>query len=235
MNINIKTEFNNQYLGIGKQRFKALFSMGNSCSIFRKNENKPFPFYECVSFIEHNCVMPEDVLTDIIYEMRSGSSLPLIYGDFLCIRINGACLTYMFCGFNNSNSFAAVDFPLLDAEKEYIIKQIHKKNMVLDILLGKALSIKDLVPSEQFFCIQKETYMQKSSKILSEYNIYKYHKNCIECINPNGNAFFDLNNILFYFYNVIKSDSSCILLYERKELEMIKDHYDLYMRVAYGA
>ena len=232
-----------EYFGISKNRYKVLFSLESTYSVFRK-ERKGFEIsknYECIRIYNHDCDCPADVLVDILFQLRSGDFIDLALDDLIIICIGGSLFPYTFCGMSRSGQddvnrvFVPFDASFFLSEKTELIGYLHEHNMLLDMLSETIFSVSSLPKKCDFFGIQKETYRKGSPSIISEYSIYKLHKRRIIEINPNGNPFYDLKNTFLYFLNKYRSD--CVLLYNRRELEMIKDYMDICscMRIVYGA
>lgn len=231
-------------IGVSKERYKMLFAFDNSYGVFRKTVEEGEDIssnYELIYFADHNCVLPVDVLLDIIFSLRT-DSFDLCPNDVVCIRVNGQLNSYRFCGIQSWNAddifenFLPIEDFLLKEQKD-IINRLHKEARVLNILDGSTLSIKDAVLNKySFYGIEKEMYpsSNKKNRIISEYNIYSLENNAIHKVNPNGNPFFALKNALFFFYKKCNGKNSSVLLFDRKELEMIKDYWDLKQESVYG-
>ena len=127
--------------------------------------------------------------------------------------------------------------PVFLDEKEDIIKKLHKDGYVLDVLNGNTFSVKDdeNIAKYSFYGIEKESYPLKSLKTVAEYSVYSLEDDQIRRVNPNGNPFYDLKNALFFFFRKCKGKCPSILLFNRKELEMIKDYSDFKTGFAYEA
>lgn len=75
--------------------------------------------------------------------IRAGK-IDLKVNDVVSIKMNGFTSSYRFCGLlQKENDFIlAPDF--LVKEREYYIKQIHEKNMVLSVLDAKIIPMNEL-------------------------------------------------------------------------------------------
>ena len=236
-------------IGISKRRYQIMFSLHNSFGVMRKKEDCQLNNslgYECIYYSDHDCVYPREVLIDILFRLRSGDCNILMFGDIVSVSVNGVLHSYQFLGVKSWNpenieqTFVSLGTDFFKEEKKAIISKLHKKGMVLDLLDGAAISIKDegILRSYEFYGIEKEVYhiKSKSFKIdtISEYSIYKLKNNKIVKANPGGTSFYDLRNALFYFLKKYHKEHFSVLLFNRKELEMVKDYYDLRAGLPYG-
>jgi hypothetical protein len=234
-------------MDVSDNRYKILFSFENAYAVFHKKKSvdaKSSLEYECVYYENHDCVFPGEVLIDIMFRIRSGDFQCLRQGDILCVRVNGQLLSYIFCGIQSWNpqdvysNFAPFSSQCFTEEKKNIIYSLHKKGTVLDILSGTLIPIhdNDKLLKYHFFGIEQEDYSIKALNMVSEYSVYCLEKNQITKINPNGNPFYDLKNAMFFFLNKCRANNQpSVLLFNRKELEMVKDCLDLKFGSAYEA
>lgn len=238
---------NTEYkIGVSANRYNILFSFENAYAVFHKKDGCDTGTsldYECTYYENHDCVFPGEVLVDILFRIRSGDFKWLCQGDILCVRVNGRLLSYGFCGIQSWNpsevfsDFTPLDFCYFSEERENIINNLHKDGMVLDVLNGTIIPItnNDKVRKYNFYGIEKETYPIKTQSMVSEYSVYSLENNRILRVNPNGNPFYDIKNALFFFLNKCKGSHPSVLLFNRKELEMVKDYLDLKPGSAYEA
>ena len=225
-------------IGISKERYKLFFSMENSYGIFRLKDNtedyKSYN-YECVNFFDHDCVFPSEVLIDILLHMRSGNYLFILPGDIVSICINGILYSYRFCGVTSWNPdniedvFEDMGTSFFNSEKKKIINRLHESGMVLDVLKGNVISLKEKSDLKRynFYGIEKETYSFKPFNFVSEYNIYRLKDGKITNINPNDSSFYNISHVLLYYMKRCQNEKYSVLLFNRKELEMIKDCMDI--------
>ena len=234
-------------IGISKRRYQIMFSLNNSFGVMRKKEDSNLCNslgYECIYYANHDCVYPREVLIDILFRLRSGDCDVLMFGDIVSVNVNGILHSYQFLGVkswdpeNIEQTFVALGTDFFKEEKKEIISKLHKNGMVLDLLDGTAISIRDegILKNYEFYGIEKEIYHIKSFNInmISEYSIYKLKNNKIVKANPGGTSFYDLKNALFYFLKKYHKEHFSVLLFDRKELEMVKDYYDLRAGIPYG-
>lgn len=225
-------------LEVPYKRYKILFSFDNAYAVFHKKDDSDgnsSSDFDCTYYANHNNVFPGEVLVDVMYRIRSGDFQWLESKDIVCVRVNGQLLSYRFEGIQSWNpkevfsNFTPLGSRFFQEEKEDIIKKLHKNGMVLDVLTGSIISLKDddELSKCDFYGIEKEAYPIKALSMISEYSVYSLEGDRIIRVNPNGNPFYDLKNALFFFLKKCKGKRSSILLFNRKELEIIKDHMDL--------
>ena len=154
--------------------------------------------------------------------------------DVVCIRINGQlfCYRYIkpvrsFTHFNANDSFILVP-GFLSEELEDYMTQIHASEHVLSVLDGKLLSLNDEKINNLFmFCIENEVSYMPNGALSFGFSVYCFQDHNIVNIDPGETPFLSLNNAFYYYKRSCGLTSNSILLYNRYELEMVKDHCDL--------
>jgi hypothetical protein len=217
-----------------------LFSFENMYGIFRpqtENNNKPkkSEYYELKYVRSHDSVVPDDVLKDILYLVRSGE-ITMLINDIVSIKINGTISDYRYLGYRSKNpeqSFNnfAVTKGFLTDEKKYYILNLHKSNKVLSVLDGKVYSVNDSrLSTRTFFCIDREVFQSpdRAAQITSDYFLYTLQNFNIKEVNPYRKPFGTVKHALYYYFKNQKSNADAILLLNRHELEMVKDYCELH-------
>lgn len=227
-------------LGFDKERFKMFFSFDSIFGIFRSREKMGFTeeSSECdlLSVKMHNCVVPFDVLRDIIFLHRSGL-LQLERNDVVCVRINGFITNFRYNGRTIDDPSKVESYfrqikGFTKKEKAEYVEQIHSENKVLSVLDGKTYSLEMLNGSEcTLYAIDSEFFFrEKNGYVVADYSLYKLDHNEIRTENINCKPFQMIKNALFYFQKDIhagKKKKNVILLLDRKELEMVMDYSQL--------
>lgn len=225
-------------IGMSIKRYNLLFLLNNSFGFFRLKNNDDLNNslnYDCIYYREHDCVIAEDVLIDIMLHMRSGDEVDLVVGDIIAIRINGILYSYRFCGISSWNlnqieeNFENIGTVFFKKEVKRLIKNLHSNSRVLDVLKGQTIPLtkKDDLKKYNFYGIEKEDYSFSTIDFVTEYNIYKLYNGQIVNANPNESSFYNIDNVMFYYLKNYKDEKLSVLLYGRKELEMIKDYIDI--------
>ena len=233
-------------IGISKNRYQLLFSMENAYGILKKKADvdaETSKDYECVRYSNHDCVYPTEVLVDIMFRMRSGEKTCIEPEDIVCVCVNGLLYTYRFFGVVSwdpediEDNFKSLGTDFFSEEKKEIVEKLHKHGLVLNVLGGSVIALKDepTLRKFNFYGIEKEIYPFKPFNMISEYSIYKLKNDKITKVNPNGTSFYDIKNALYFFLKKCKGESTSILLFNRRELEMIKDCFDIKIGSAYGS
>ena len=225
-------------IGISKERYKLFFLMEDSFGIFRPKENvvvRDSKNYKCIYFQNHNCVSAQEVLLDILFSVRSGNELDIIPGDVVSVCVNGIIYSYKFIGFISLNpnkldvNFEKLGTEFCSNEKQHLVNHLHKNGMVLDVLKGKVIHLKDKrdLKKYSFYGIENETYSFRPFNFIFKYNIYKLKAGKILNVSPNTSSFYNIRNVLVYYLKNCQSEKYSVLLFDRKELEMIKDYIDI--------
>lgn len=212
-----------------------LFSFDNVYGIFRgmsgtdKNNSRN---YELIRYLEHTSLAPDDVLKDIIYMIRAGE-ISLEINDVICIKINGAFASFRYSGMKYQNiefasrNFLVVQKFLID-ELQWYISRLHRENRVLSVLDGRTFSVNEIDARKQtLYCIDNETFRSAERAITSDYFLYVLKNSVIKESNPYPRPFISIKHALYYFFKYRSKNADALLLYNRHELEMIKDHSEL--------
>lgn len=233
----MKTMFdsNKKSFDVENERYQMLFSFDNVYGIFRSangaNEYNS-QNYELIRFLYHTSLAPDDVLKDIIYMIRAGEFF-LNINDVICIKINGAFSSFRYLGMKYqdieyaSKNFIEVQKFLVDELQRYILT-LHQENRVLSVLDGRTYSIDDFDGKTNIlYCIDNETFRSSERAITSDYFLYVLKNSDIKVSNPYPRPFISIKHALYYFYKYRNKNTNAILLFNRYELEMVKDHSEL--------
>ena len=222
--------------GISETRYMMLFAYENVYGIFRPKrfmaDLNDSNYYDLKNFTVYENDSPDDVLRDIVFLARAGK-IELHFNDIIVIKLNGYVISYRFCGsinkYGDKSRFIKIpDF--LKKEKEAYISNIHRKNMVLSILEGQLYYINSLdLDTYNFYCIDQETYgpTDCAGNVMTNYSLFMLHGLNIKNITPHVSPFVMLNNALYYFYKNREKNKSSLLLYDKNEMELLKDHIEL--------
>ena len=222
---------------IPEARYVMLFSYENVYGIFRAekfiDELDDSSGYDLKSFTIYENDSPDDVLKDILYLVRAGK-LQLFFNDVICIKLNGFVISYRFCGSRDNRELDSSRFvkisDFLKKEKETYISCIHKENMVLSVLEGQLYHISSFDVNEyNIYCIEQETYgpADRSGNVMTNYSLYALRGNVIQNITPHTQPLVMMNNALYCFYKNRKKDKSSLLLFNKRELELLRDYIEL--------
>lgn len=222
---------------IENNRYQMFFSFENVYGIFRSNNKMKFAksSIECelIFLNPHDCVLPNDLLLDVLYLYRSGK-LALQRNDVVSIRINGHVSNFCFNGRKvksidsvSMNFYEIKDF--IDQERTAILNDIHSNNKVLSVLDGYIYSIESMnINKYCLYAIDSEVFRKEGSGfIMSDYSLYKLDGDEIKTDNLYCKPFQMIKNALYYFNRDIKEKRKTLLLLNRYELEMIMDYYQL--------
>ena len=222
---------------ISEARYAMLFSYENIYGIFRPREfikdTNDSKYYDLESFIVYENDSPDDVLKDIIY-MVYARKIKLLFNDVICIKLNGFVISYRFCGSMNHHKLDESRFivipDFLKKERETFISVLHKENMVLSILEGLLYNIASFdLKKYKVYCIDQESYgpADYSGNVITNYTLYTLKGNIIQNMNPTTRPFVMVSNALYFFYKSRKKDKRAVLLFDKKELELLRDHVEL--------
>lgn len=225
---------------ISDLRYQMLFSFDNMYGIFRPQTEKDTNpeesgHYELKYVRKHDSVVPDDILKDLLYLVRAGE-ITMLINDIVSIKINGAITDYLFLGFRSKNpeqsfnNFAVTKGFLTDEKTNYILN-LHKSNKILSVLDGKVYSVDDSrLKKKTFFCIDNEVFQSqdRAAQITSDYFLYTLKNFNIREVNPYKKPFGTIGHALYYYFKNQKSNANAMLLFNRHELEMIKDYCDLH-------
>ena len=153
--------------------------------------------------------------------------------DVICIKINGAFSSFRYLGMKYqdieyaSKNFIEVQKFLVDELQRYILT-LHQENRVLSVLDGRTYSIDDFDGKTNIlYCIDNETFRSSERAITSDYFLYVLKNSDIKVSNPYPRPFISIKHALYYFYKYRNKNTNAILLFNRYELEMVKDHSEL--------
>lgn len=220
-----------------KNRYRMLFSFENVYGIFRAKSKMDFAksSMECeLVFLDyHDCVIPSDLLLDILYFNRSGK-LNLQRNDVVSVRINGCVSNFCFNG-NKVTGFesALMNFyevkGFINQERTVFLNDIHRSNKVMGVLDGYLYSIENMdINRYCFYAIDSEVFRKEGNGFIrSDYSLYKMDENGIKADNLYCRPFQMIKNALYYFSRDAKGKRKALLLLNRYELEMIMDYYQL--------
>lgn len=216
-------------------RYAMMFSYENLYGIMRAGEfvkdADKSRYYNLISLDIHKNVRVDDVLLDICFYEKSGK-LSLNINDIICIRISGKLFAYRYMHKPQNTSidldcFSPVEDFFDDEINEYI-RQIHEEDYVLNIPDGKLYSINDKdFKNKHVFCIEGEQFKNAKNYINYTFSLYGLFGFSIKNMDPYGRPFISLSNALYFFNRDKGKDRQSLLLLNRKELEMLKDHYEL--------
>lgn len=231
------------------KRFSFIYGFDNAALVFHSIKGElsvDSVDYEEILYYEHNCSTPNDVLLDFTALCNSIDDPVIHPNDVLGVKVNGVAICYRFLGFRGkgkslevSNSF--VEIPeFIKNEKEHYIRKLHRDNKVLSILDKKEYSIDEIdMDKYTLYAIEGEVYriLPKDSRefVTMDYSIYKYVDSEIININPHHKPFLEVRVALMYFLGLNaafkKKDANnkkeSLLLLNKKELNILKDYYQL--------
>lgn len=216
-------------------RYAILFSYENVYGLFRPKETVKYHLnssdYELISFDTHNSNFEGDVLTDLCF-LVSANKLNIRINDVICIRSNGRLFSYLYIKkLKGISDYSDCFMKIKDFFKDEIygyLDRIHNESRVLSVLDGKILSISDPnLRKSRVYCIERETFDHKTSCLTSNYSMFGLFDKDIRNINPGGLPFVSLKNAIYYYNKNRKKGQSGLLLFNRRELEMIKDYGQL--------
>lgn len=229
-------EYFTDVFGISESRYKLIFTYENVYGIFRPKRFMADPsdsnYYDLESFTIYENDSPDDVLRDIVFLTRA-DRIKLRFNDVIAIKLNGFVISYRFCGSINKHEDKSRFVKVTDffkKEKESYVSYIHRENMVLSILEGELYHIHSLdLNKHTFYCIDQETYgpADCAGNVLTNYSLFTLRRTVIQDVNPYNRPFVMLDNALYYFYKNQKKNQSSLLLYDKNELESLKDHMEL--------
>jgi len=217
-----------------KARYELFFSFQNLFAVFRmkKDENKldqsqegEIVFSERISSSD-----PEGVLKDILFLARL-ERIDLRINDVVVLRYNGQVKSYRFRGISGKNTTVKESFVLIcdfiREEKQEFLTNIHGENRVLSVLDGRILHLSNINLDKTIPCaIDGKTFESSGETIMSDYSLYVYDNNIVHIIDPEQRPFMQIN-VALLFFNQMKYKKQPLLLLNRKELEMIRDFYQL--------
>lgn len=223
-------------------RFEFMFGFENVYAIFRCDRqcmlSSNSADYEITHLSYHACGNVKDVLKDCLFYSNYGS-LDLKLNDVLGIRINSYVTFYRFLGLrysdmeNSDKNFEEIP-RFAHNEKNLYLRMAHQNGYVLDVLEQRPVSLCDFDPNRtMYYAIDAESYNYKSNGwkkhifIVSDFSLYCIKNFEIKNVTPK-NPFLEIRNVLYYFLRLkAASDLTTVLVYNRKELAMIRDYYML--------
>ena len=235
------SEVYSEKISIDETRYKLLFSFENAYGIFRfyndDHNIRDSRAYKLISYQKINHPLsPSDILEDVFLLCKT-NKLKLNQNDVICIKLNGEVVSYRFLGFRGKNincidpAFSRLD-KFIDAECDDILSRLHKQNRVLSVLDGKSYNIENLDLSKlKLYSIARENFgslanFSSAKNGFSEFSIFALDDLSIKRVDIYKKPFFSLRNALFSFQKMFGSQKKSLLLFDRKELEMIKDYYE---------
>lgn len=216
-------------------KYAMMFSFENIYGVFRpkKKATTDSREYDLIMYDYHNNNSPGDVLVDLCFFVLSDKN-QLRMNDIISIRVNGKLFCYRYIkkiGANFQSSvfecFELVPNFLFDEISDYL-KQIHSEGCVLSILDGRILFVHDLLNCH-VYCIKSDVSYYTNGSSSFYYSVLCLFKSVVSNINPGGFPFISLNNAFYHYKKCCNKNVSSILVYDRYELEMIKDYYELYL------
>lgn len=220
---------------VSSARYAFLFSFENIFGLFRLKKSAKNPEssmeYDLLSFAVHHSNYEEDALIDICLSVMAGK-YDIEINDIFGLRINGKLYSYRYVKRLKTlqtirESFVRVD-DFFSKETEYYINRIHNDQMVLSVLDGclYPVSSKDFLKN-RVFCIENENFNRVKGPISSNYSMYGLYGKDIKNLNPGNFPFVSLKNAIYFFNKKKRKEKSSMLLFNRLELEMLKDHFQL--------
>lgn len=216
-------------------RYAFLFSFENIHGLFRAKDLAlnldASTYYELLSYEVHKSNFVEDAIIDICLAILAGK-IEILINDVIGIRINGRLYAYRYIKKLKNlqeyeESFTKIE-GFFDEERESYIDRIHDENMVLSVLDGRLFSVSaSEFTHNRVFCIEHESFVHKKGPVNSNYSMYGLFDKDIKNINPGNFPFVSLNNAIYFFNKKKRKEKSSMLLYNRKELEMLKDYFQL--------
>ena len=230
-----KDEYFMDKFNVSSARYAMMFSFENLYGIMRAGEfvkdADKSRYYELVSCDIHKNVRTDDVLLDICFYEKSGR-FSLSVNDVICIRISGKLYAYRYMRKPQNTSIDLDCFTLIenffDDEINDYIRKIHSAGYVLNIPDGKLFSIKDKeFKNKHVCCIEGECFENSKNYINYTFSLYGLFGLSIKNMDPYGRPFISLSNALYFFNRDKGNDKQSLLLLNKKELEMLKDFYEL--------
>lgn len=224
-----------EYLNIPSARVALLYSYENIYGLFRpKKYVKDYDnslYYELISYEAHKDSLAEDVLLDLCILIKAGKT-SIEVNDVVCIRLNGKLVSYRYIckpagKIKDIDCFIRIQGFMKEEWQSYI-ERIHKDNKVISVLDGQLLSVDNSnLKNKRIYCIDEEVFMHEKKFVNNAFTLYGLDGCSIKSLNPGGRPFISLKNALYYFARGRKREKKSLLLLNRKELEMIKDHVQL--------
>jgi hypothetical protein len=220
-------------------RYQMLFSFDNLYGIFSPDSEEDGAEHYSLQYVKaHDSVIPDDVLKDVLYLVRAGK-ITMSINDIVSIKINGTVSDFRFLGFRNkdpeksSDNFAVTKGFLTEERMQYVV-DLHNSNKILSVLDGKVYSVSDAgLQKKTFYCIDSEAFQSsdRALRIRSDYFLYTLKNMNIKEVNPYRKPFGTIKQALYYYTKSQKANANAILLFNRQELEMVKDYCELHSLV----
>ncbi len=227
-------------INMDDERYRFIFGFDNLVTVFRpydymKITNNSRDYSIAYSF-EHTCSSIDDVLMDLEMYVRTGNE-KLTLNDVVGIKINGSIYCFRYLGMKKTrlsllDGYCEVrDFTC--AEKNSLIREIHRENKVMNVLHGELIPIEKIeIEKNVLYAIDGEMFKPAENRgkgfTTTDYSLYCLEDLEINIVNPYPKPFFNISVALYYFlHNKRDRKRKPILLLNRQELEMIKDYYQL--------
>lgn len=232
MKYNFMEKFN-----ITEARYRMLFSFDNIYGILHPHRFFPNAGdsrdYDLVWCDLCESSSPADVLNDIVFLIHAGKLSMKPY-DVVCVKLNGFEICYRFCGSGKQRNLCVRDFCKIEGffqvEKEAYIECMRSEGLLLSVLKGELYQLETFdLQKHRVYCIDKEVYSNKKQNrsIATSYSVYTLAGKNVVNVSPYGCPFVMISNALYYFYKSRRKDKTALLLYEKKDLELLKDYYEL--------
>ena len=219
---------------VSPMRYAIMFSFDNIYGVFRSDgsiDSLDSRKYDLILYDFHNSNSPKNVLTDLCFLLFS-EKIDLCIDDIVAIRINGKLYCYRFTKIIKSSlcldvfdCFVLVPTFLFDEINGYL-NRIHDDYNVLSVLDGRILSL-DRIRDLQCYCIVTETSSISCGNLSFCFSLFCLSGLKIRNINPGGKPFVFLSDALYYFKKIQNKSYKPVLLFNRFELEMVKDYCEL--------
>lgn len=181
----------------------------------------------------HRNSLITDVIKKISYIQRTGM-LSLNTNNVVCIKINGLISCYRYMGVKTNNperffeNFVEVK-RFVNREMEEKIENLHRDNKVVGAVDGRVYHIDEL-ENQKLYALDYEVFRKENNlyNATSNYVLYGLDQNGrLQNTQPDSKSFTMIQNALYYFYKAKQKDPAAVLLFNRKELEIVNDYYQL--------
>ncbi len=225
-------------IDIDEDRFSLLFLHESKCFVLRQDKSGE-PVEDSTKY---NIILSSDVRGNELHEllsdmlcMKKVGKIDLKLNDVVTIGFNGSNFSFLFINDNIRNPFEPDMYfqelkGFFDKEIKSFLSSIHQKNCVIDITNKKLVHIENIVTMPtSLYALHTESFMMKKKKgFKTVYNYYIYMLNDkyeIDCINPFCRPFDRLQSVLDFFVLYSKKrNEKALVLFDKKELEMVMDY-----------
>lgn len=221
-------------IDIDKRKYDLFFSFHNVFAVFRTGNHGTYSEdsrnSEMIYYDYTTANNPNAVLTDLIFLAKIGR-LTLKINDIVVVRFNGQLQSYRFHGviqnaISDKDCFVKLD-DFTEAERVGYIEKIHSENCVLSVLDGKLLHLSNINLKKTIPCaIDGKIFQTAKESFMSDYSLYVYENDKVHIIDPDQRPFLQIN-VALLFFNQLKSKKKPLLLLNRKELELVRDYFQL--------